>query len=167
MTIIYDSPTTTYDSPTVTYEGSGGASTGYIFTPPNVKFVPPFLPDSTPLDKSLWEHFENRERGVNVFIMSDNSVVQSDPTPENSNTDMTGVYPWNIDNPSGPYVRSIYIDAGANPQVPTEHDVESPGLCRRQFLRWLELPRHRRAVRDPARITPLTGPGYADCLTPN
>ena len=166
MTIIYDSPTSTYDSPTVTYEGSGGASTGYIFTPPNVKFVPPFLPDSTPLEKSLWQHFENRERGVNVFIMSDNSVVQSEPTPENSNTDMTGVYPWNIDDPSGPYVRSIFIDSGANPQVPTEHDVSHPVYVIANFYGGSSWPVTQAQYEILLNYTAF-GLGYASCLTPN
>lgn len=93
------------------------------FTPPLVQDRPPYLPDSTELEKSLWRHYENRYRGVNVWILSDGSVVQDTATPENSNTDMSGVYPWDVNNPSAPYVRSIFIDAGANPQSPTEHDV--------------------------------------------
>jgi len=93
------------------------------FVTPLRKDRPPFLPDSTELQKSLWAHFENRERGVNIWVMSDGSVVQDTATPENSNTNMTGVYPWDVNNPLAPYVRSIYIDPGANPQVPSEHDV--------------------------------------------
>ena len=92
------------------------------FTPPLVQDRPPFLPDSTEMEKSLWRHFENRIRGVNVWIMSDNSVVQDTATAENSNTNLSGVYPWDVNNAKAPYVRSIYIDGGASPQSPTEHD---------------------------------------------
>lgn len=91
------------------------------FTPPLVKDRPPFLGDSTQAQKDLWRHYENRERGVNVWIMSDGSVVQDTATPENSNTDMSGVYPWDVNNPSAPYVTSVFIDSGANPQVPSAH----------------------------------------------
>jgi hypothetical protein len=165
MTIIYDSPTTTYDSGSVTYEGSGGASTGYVFTPPLIKVVPTFLPDSTPLEKSLWLHFENRVRGVNVWILSDGSVVQSDPTPENSNTDMTDVYPWDVNNPAAPYVRSIFIDSGANPQVATEHVVVHTVYPVANFYGGSSYPI------TTAQYTLLLnytahGAGYADCLTP-
>ena len=93
------------------------------FTPPLIRDRPNFNEDSTPLQKSLWAHFRLRNRGVNVWIMSDGSVVQDTATPENSNTNLTGVYPWDVNNPAAPYVRSIYIDPGASPQVPTEHDV--------------------------------------------
>lgn len=92
------------------------------FTPPLVQDRPTFLPDSTEAQKDLWRHFANRKRGVNVWIMSDGSVVQDTATAENSNTDLSGVYPWDVNNPAAPYVRSIYIDPGANPQSPTEHD---------------------------------------------
>lgn len=168
MTLLYDS-TLAYDSTTF-YDSGGGPpppppTTGWFFTPPNVKLVPPFLPGSTPLEKSLWLHYENRERGVNVFIMSDGSVVQSDPTPENSNTDMTGVYPWNIDDPSGPYVRSIFIDPGANPQVPTEHDVSHPVYVVQNFygasIYPIDTPTYNLLVAYTA-----FGIGYADCMTP-
>lgn len=79
------------------------------------------------MQKDLWRHFENRERGVNVWQLSDGSFVQDTATPENSNTTMTAVYPWDVNNPQAPYVRAIFIDSGANPQSPTEHDtVHSP-----------------------------------------
>ena len=89
------------------------------FTPPLVKDRPTYNPDSTPVEKELWRHFENRERGVNVWILSDGSVVQDTATAENSSTDMSNVYPWDVNNASAPYVTSVYIDAGAN--VPSVH----------------------------------------------
>lgn len=93
------------------------------FTPPLVQDRPTFNADSTQDQIDLWRHFENRYRGVNVWILSDGSVVQDTATAENSNTDMSNVYPWDVNNASAPYVRSIYIDPGASPQVPTEHDI--------------------------------------------
>ena len=50
----------------------------------------------------LWRHFANRARGVNVFALSDGSFCQDTATPENENTNIP--YPWDPDNPSGPYV---------------------------------------------------------------
>ena len=95
--------------------------TVYTFTPPLVKDRPPFLDDSSVVQKELWRHFENRERGVNVWILSDGSVVQDTATTENSNTSTSNIYPWNPNNPSGPYVTSYFIDSGANPQLPSAH----------------------------------------------
>jgi hypothetical protein len=133
------------------------------FTPPLVKDRPPFLPETPEIAKELWQHFENRIRGVNVWIMSDGSVVQDTATPENSNTDMSGVYPWNPSDPSGPYVRSIYIDSGANPQVATEHDVSHPVYPVTFFAGGSSY------VLTSAQVTLLTnytsfGTGYADCI---
>ena len=72
----------------------------------------------------LWRHFEqSRLRGVNVWILSGwqlsskTRLLLRIPTPI-----LTAVYPWNPNDPSGPYVRAIYIDVGANPQIPSEHD---------------------------------------------
>ena len=89
------------------------------FSPPLIKDRPPFLPDSSELEKSLWAHFENRIRGVNVWIISDGSVVQDTATPENSNTNMTPVYPWNPDAPSAPYVTTVMVPALPAAQVAT------------------------------------------------
>lgn len=138
--------------------------TTYFFTPPLVKDRPTFLPSSTEIQKELWRHFENRQRGVNVWQMSDGSFVQDTATAENSNTDMSGIYPWNPNNPSGPYVRSIYIDAGANPQVATEHDVSHavyptdffPGGSKRQITQ---------AQYNALIAYTAHGTGYADSVT--
>jgi hypothetical protein len=123
LTIIYDA-LIAYDSP-VEYDGTG-LPTGYLFTPPNVKVEPTFLPDSTELEKSLWAHFENRYRGVNVWILSSGEIVQSDPTPENSNTDMSSVYPWDVNNAAAPYVTSVFVPALPAPQVATVTTVSHP-----------------------------------------
>lgn len=134
------------------------------FTPPLVKDRPTFLPDSTQAQIDLWRHFENRERGVNVWIMSDNSVVQDTATAENSNTDMTGVYPWNPSNPSAPYVRSIYIDPSANPQVPTEHDTSHDPYPVAFFQGGTTTPI---TAAQESILTGYTsyGTGYSDCIS--
>ena len=74
------------------------------FTPPTVRDRPPFLPDSTPDQVDLYRHYENRLRGVNVWKLSDGTYVQDTASSENTNTDMSNVYPWNPDDPSAPYV---------------------------------------------------------------
>ena len=91
----------------------------YLFTPPLVRDRPPFNPDSTELEKSLWAHFENRERGVNVWILANNEVVQDTATAENSNTDMTNIYPWDVNNPAAPYVTTVQVPALPAAQVAT------------------------------------------------
>lgn len=133
------------------------------FTPPLVQVVPTFTPDSTQDQIDLWRHYENRIRGVNVWILSDNTVVQSDPSPENSNTDMSAVFPWNISNPQDPYVRSIYIDPGVRPQVPSEHDVAHNPYPVAYFQGGTTTPV------TAAQATLLTnytafGTGYGDCI---
>ena len=98
---------------------SNAFASAWTFTPPLVKVVPPYGPDATQAQFDLWRHYENRERAVNVWILSDGSVVQSDPTAENSNVDMSNVLPGDSLLGNQPYVTSIYIDSGANPQSPT------------------------------------------------
>ena len=136
----------------------------HTFTPPLVKDRPPFLPDSTELEKSLWLHFENRERGVNVWILSDGNVIQDTATAENSNTDMTPIYPWDVNNASAPYVRSIFIDPVPAPQVATDHDVSHNPYPVAYFYGGSTWPITN------AQYTLLLGytshgAGYADCLT--
>lgn len=99
-----------------------GIMTQY-FTPPTVQDRPTFNPDSTEKQKELWQHFENRFQGVNVWVLSDGTVVQDLASVENSDTDLSAVYPWNPDDPSGPYVTSYFIDPSPAPQVVTAHTV--------------------------------------------
>lgn len=161
VTLVYDS-STTYDSATP-YEG--GVATGFFFTPPLVKDRPPFNPDSTPMEKSLWAHFENRLRGVNVWIMSDGSVVQDTATAENSNTNMSEVYPWNPSNPGGPYVTSVYILPGANPQIPTAQTVSHSVYPVTFFAGASTYPVTTAQYELLLNYTEF-GNGYGDCLTP-
>jgi len=142
---------------------SGGAY-GTNFTPPLIQDRPPFNPDSTELQKELWLHFENRIRGVNVWIMSDGSIVQDTASPENSNTDLSGVYPWDVNNPAAPYVRSIFIDSGADPQIPSEHDVSHDPYPVQFFSGGST---HVVSEATAAMLGDYTnfGNGYSDCLT--
>jgi hypothetical protein len=71
------------------------------FTPPTIQDWPQVLPDSTPLQKRLYGHFQLRTRGVNVFKLSDGSYVQDTATAENSNTSVP--YPWNLGTKDGVY----------------------------------------------------------------
>ena len=139
-------------------------SGGTFFTPPLVKVVPPYGPDSTQAQYDLWRHFENRERGVNVWILSDGSVVQSDPTPENSNVDMSNILPGDSLLGDQPYVTSIFIDPGADPQVPTIHTVSHNPYVVQKFYGG------RTYSIDNATYNLLVnytahGTGYADCMS--
>jgi hypothetical protein len=158
---------TAYDT-SGTYDSAGLYDTGLAvastFTPPLVQDRPTFLPDSTEMEKGLWQHFENRIRGVNVWILSDGSVVQDTATVENSNTNMSNIYPWNPNDPDEPYVTSVYIDAGANPQIPSVHTTSHNPFPVAFFAGGSSY-----SV-TPAQVTLLTnytafGTGYADRLT--
>src|ERR1035437_6274271 len=157
---VYDS-TASYDS--VDLYDVGGVGT-YLFTPPLVKDRPTFLEDSSQAQKDLWRHYELRYRGVNVWILSDGSVVQDTTTSENSNTDMSGVYPWDVNHPAAPYVRSIFIDAGVRPQVATEHDTAHAVYPVAFFAGASTYP--VTAAQATLLADYITfGTGYGDCLT--
>jgi len=84
---------------------SGGGQTDgplFSFQTPIVKDIPNYLPDTkSKIAIMLWRHYELKTRGVNVFILSDASVVQDTATSENSDTNIP--LPWITNNPSGPY----------------------------------------------------------------
>ena len=55
--------------------------------------------------------------------MSDNTVRQDYASPENSNTDLSGIYPWNPSNPSAPYVTTYYVGSdGTQQKTTTSHN---------------------------------------------
>jgi hypothetical protein len=62
---------------------SGGQAIGplFQFQTPYVYDIPTYLPDSKGIQVLLWRHYKRRARGVNVFVLSDNTVVQDTPTP--------------------------------------------------------------------------------------
>jgi len=85
----------------------------YTFTPPLVNVVPRFLPTDTGQQKALFRFYKPSAAYVQVFILSDMSCVQNFPTPENSNTNIP--YPWNINDPSGPFAWGTYVDYTVSP----------------------------------------------------
>jgi hypothetical protein len=91
---------------------SGGGQTGgplFSFQTPIVKDIPNYLPETkSVIAVMLWRHYQLKSRGVNVFILSDGSVVQDTATPENSNTNIP--LPWITNNPSGPYSYTTNFD---------------------------------------------------------
>lgn len=163
MTILYDDAGTLYDAD-IPYEG-GASTTQYLFTPPLVADRPTYDEDSTPLQKSLWLHFENRLRGVNVWQMSDGTFRQDTATTENSNTDLSGVYPWNPSNPGGPYVTSVYILPGANPQIPSVQTVSHSVYPVAFFAGASTYPITQAQYELLVNYTAF-GTGYLDCITP-
>jgi hypothetical protein len=102
---------------------------------------------------------------VNVWILSDGSVVQDTATAENSNTDMSAVYPWDVNNAAAPYVTSVFIDSGADPQVASVHTVSHNPYPIANFYGGSS------HVVTPVQSTLLAnytlfGIGYSGCLTP-
>lgn len=49
------------------------------FTPPTTNEDPPYLEDSTPLQKHLYRHLATRPAGRNVYLWSNNTVSELDP----------------------------------------------------------------------------------------
>lgn len=136
----------------------------WTFTPPLVKDRPTYNADTPAFQVELWRHYERRYRGVNVWILSDGSVVQDTPTAENSSTNLDNVLPGDIMNGSAPYVTSTYIDPGANPQVPTVHTTSHNPYPVTFFYGGRTNPI------TAAQATLLTnytafGTGYAGCIT--
>ena len=72
----------------------------HTLTMPSVRVVPPFLPDTAGQAFALFRHFEIRERGVNIFVMSDQSVVtdyavQLTTGPPATFSNVGSPMPWN------------------------------------------------------------------------
>jgi hypothetical protein len=80
--------------------GGADAAVAYIpkpyFTPPLVKDIAPYLPDSSGLQVRLFRHYATRYRGVNVYLLSDGTFVQDTATPENTNSGYP--LPWILNN---------------------------------------------------------------------
>lgn len=91
------------------------------FTPPVAYDNPAFLPESTGAARALFRYFPNRARYINVFALSDGSFVQDTASPENANTNIP--YPWNPNDPSGPYSSTAYVDFTQNPPVQAQYNV--------------------------------------------
>ena len=95
------------------------ATQAYFF-PPIVSDIPNYLPNSRADQKGLWRHYRLKNRGVNVFLLSDGTYVQDTATVENPNSGMP--LPWIINDPSGPYSYTTNFDgtietASLNPYI--------------------------------------------------
>ena len=142
--------------------GSGGDGTivdvttlSYLFTVPVVYDNPPILPETTGIARKLFRYFPNRPRQVAVFALSDGTYVQDTATPENSNTNIP--YPYDPNNPSGPYAISYYVDYQAEPVQQTvlnvSHDV------------WIVNVYQGDTVVDYSEAANLASAGYGDLIT--
>ena len=82
-------------------DGAEGSGPLYQFQPPQVNDIPWYLPTSHGPAVALYKHYRLKSRGVNVFVLSDDTVVQDTATPENSNTNMP--LPWILNDPLNEY----------------------------------------------------------------
>lgn len=123
----------------------------YVFSPPVVYDRPTYLPDSSPQQVALQRHYAPRARGVNVFVLSDGTVVQDTATSENSNTNIP--LPWILNDPGGPYSSVTNIDLSVtNTSLPVWIDFVYEGG-------------HNHPI-NTFEATFLTAAGYADCIVP-
>lgn len=102
------------------YDAGGSEEVIAYFLPPIVSDIPNYLPTSSADQKGLWRHYRLKNRGVNVFLLSDGTYVQDTATVENSNSGMP--LPWIINDPSGPYSYTTNFDgtietASLNPYI--------------------------------------------------
>jgi hypothetical protein len=148
MSLTYSNPET-YSNP-FTYDGLG-LGTSYIFTTPTVGDEPPYLPDSTPIQIGLWRHYAPGIRGVNVFLLSNDTFVQDTATAENQNTNIP--YPIDFNNPSSPYVYITNFDGTV------EEFYQDPYVVQQFFGGTQNI-----VSGEIADL--LAAQGYADCLTP-
>jgi len=125
------------------------------FTPPKVQIVPRFMHDSSVQQKGLYKFYKPYDAYVQVFLLSNGTFVQNYPTSENSKTDIP--YPWNPNDPSGPFSWGYYTNYDVNPAKPTyfetSHEV------------WIEQMWDR-----PSKITDgialmLKNSGYSACIS--
>lgn len=144
---------------TGTYDGIGESSLDLtydglpipvIFTPPLVRDVPPFLPETRGPTLGLFRHYAPRTRGVNVFALSDGTFVQDTATTENDDTNIP--YPWNPSDPSGPYSRVINFDGSVTDTAQTP------------YITQVWYGGHSYVI-DDATANALAAAGYEDCLT--
>ena len=160
--------------------GSGGtAPTPYwIFQTPTVADEPPFLPDSTEVQKGLWRHYAPGVRGVTVFLLNNGTYVQDTATPGfaatiynqdisyNADLAYAGVpgtfsahnnvnvpYPINFNYPGAPIVETTNWDGSV---IQTFID---PYVVKEYFGGTMN-------VITAAEVTALTAAGYGSYITP-
>lgn len=133
------------------------------FTPPIVYDRGPYAPDSTELQKALFKFMPRSPRYVQVFLLSDGTFVQDTPngtapdgsTVGNANTSLP--YPWNFNDPSGPYATSVYYDYSQSPPVRVVEYETLPTWIEEYFNGSTEV--------DDAMAELLTAAGYGACLS--
>lgn len=134
-----------------------------VFTPPIQYDRGPFAPDSTEIQKALFKWMPTSPRFVQVFLLSDGSVVQDTPGgfapdgSEVSNTNTALPYPWNPNDPAGPYATSVYPDYTVNPPVIVTDEEELPVWIVTLFNGATEVSEYV--------ASQLTEAGYAACLS--
>jgi hypothetical protein len=72
----------------------------HVLTMPGDSTVPPYLPETQGQAFALFRHYELRQRGIDIFVMSDGSVVTDRPVQLSvgppATFSVTGSpYPWN------------------------------------------------------------------------
>jgi hypothetical protein len=80
----------------------------FKFEPPTVNDIPWYLPTDHGPAVWLLRHYRPKTRGVNVFVLSDDTVAQDTATSENPNTNYP--LPWILNDPSGPFAYTTNWD---------------------------------------------------------
>jgi hypothetical protein len=120
----------------------------YTFVPPTAQIVSPIDKSGNPGNR-LMKFFPVRWAGVNVYVLADNTVVQSYPTTENSDV--------NIPYPIGSY--GDVVASWNNPIDGTVGETVVPNPVRITFY-----GNHSYTV-DQKMANILIAAGYSDCLT--
>ena len=122
----------------------------YTFTPPLAQIVPPYLADTKGLQYLLYRYAKPTYRGVNVYVLSNGTVAQDYPTPENSNTNYP--LPWNPSNPSAPF------------STVTNFDGTTTSTSLPVYIVNIYQGGHIHTISDE-QATFLSANGYANCIT--
>jgi len=130
------------------------------FTPPTVNTVPRFLPDSVGQQKALFKFYKPSAAFVQVFLLSDGTYVQNYSTPENTNTDIP--YPWNPNDPGGPYAWGSYVDYDQDPPKSVEFKITRPFWITKLYDRPITVTQ---AEADALSAFLANGIGYAACIS--
>lgn len=106
---------------TLAINASTNSQFRYTFTSPQLDDVPQFLPESNPRQVALYRHFKRRVRNLVVALLSDYSTAQDTPSDGHLNSIP---YPWNPNDPGGPF-STAWINQypanyvpGTRPEVP-------------------------------------------------
>ena len=124
----------------------------YLFRPPQVNDIPWYKPDDRGPAVWLFRHYRPKTRGVNVFILSDNTIAQDTATPENPNSNYP--LPWILNDPSGPY------------SYTTNWDGQQETASLPVWIQYIYEGGHDHIINEQeAQFLQLTVPGYTTCIT--